>query len=137
MAIYRHIILECGGLSNAQDNQKINIFSPKTLSGDYPPNLECQWTILAPKSSTLNVSLAFMDLENCDLDFYDYIEIYQGFRTSLHLKTKTCKDTVKDFNITGDVTIRFLTDAIYQRPGFKIIVTHVQGIHPSVLFHPF
>ena len=68
-----------------------------------------------------------MDIEDCSINFYDYIEIYQGFRRNLELQTKTCTNTVKNFNITGDVTIRFHSDTIDHRAGFNIIVSNNPG----------
>ena len=82
----------------------------------------------------LQVLLPYMDIEDCYHSFYDYIELLQGFRTSLQLITKTCANTIKDFNITGDVTIRFVSDASQHNTGFTIIVTSTEGMD-RILLH--
>ena len=119
-----------------RNGQSVDIFSPKTASGTYPPNVVCQWAILVPEFAALNVSLAFMDIENCHTKFYDYIEIYQGFRKGLKLRTRTCTNSIKNFNFTGDVTIRFHSDGVDQRKGFHIIVHRIEGGNLSFHFTP-
>ena len=78
----------------------------------------------------LDVALAYMDIEDCSISFYDYIELLEGFRTSLQRITQTCTNTVKDFNLTGDATIRFVSDSSQHRAGFTIIVTSTEGTDP-------
>lgn len=135
LALYRSIISECGGLFSITKGKTISIFSPKTASGFYPPNMNCQWTVMAAQTSILNVSFAYMEIEDCSIKFYDYIEIYQGFRKDLELQAKTCTNTVKNFNITGDVTIRFHSDSSYHRAGFNIIVSDNSGFKFSPWFY--
>ena len=82
---------------------------------------------MATEASTLNVFLDYVDIEGCSLAFYDYIEIYQGFRRGLKLKAKVCSDTINSFNVSGDVTIRFKSDSVVQKSGFRIIVSAMEG----------
>ena len=75
----------------------------------------------------MNISILDMDLEDCDVDFYDYIEVYERFMHNMTLRYKLCKKPSTDLATKGVSGIRFYSDYSKHYRGFKLLVTASQG----------
>ncbi|XP_065066378.1 cubilin-like [Rhopilema esculentum] len=118
---------ECGGISYLHPGQSINITSPNYGNGnDYPSRSYCQWVLIANGTTTLNISILDMDLEDCDVYFYDYIDVYERFMHNMTLRYKLCKKPSTDLATKGVSGIHFHSDSSSNHRGFKLLVAASQ-----------
>ena len=119
-------------------DQKIAVTSPNYMHGSYPSFSSCEWKILANESTVLNISVIYMDLEDCKYAFYDYVRIYRGIDQNRTMITEFCKKPSNDIFITGNATILFKSDGTISKSGFLIAVNAARGkpvffiINPSI-----
>ncbi|XP_075463550.1 embryonic protein UVS.2-like isoform X2 [Ascaphus truei] len=115
--------VQCGGAFYAPTH---NFTSPGYPTGYYP-NLDCSWIITAPAGYkvSLNISDFYLELEmSCR---YDYLQIYDGDKTTSQLMRKYCGSvTVTILVSTGNsMLLKFHSDYSVELRGFQASYTLV------------
>ena len=120
-------VTACGGTFEITYGQYMEVRSPTSEPHSYPPYSSCEWKISANKSTVLNISVIYMDLEDCKYAFYDYVRIYRGIDQNRTMITELCKKPSNDIFITGNATILFKSDGTISKRGFLIAVNAARG----------
>ncbi|KAK6192044.1 hypothetical protein SNE40_003591 [Patella caerulea] len=115
----------CSGVPMAMRSSYGQIVSPGYYTGHYANNLDCQWVIQADLDKVIRLVFSTLDLEFQESCEWDYISIYDG---SLPVGTPLgtyCGGAIPA-NITSsgtDLYIKFTSDRIVTKTGFKLIYT--------------
>ncbi|KAG4066297.1 hypothetical protein HA402_000521 [Bradysia odoriphaga] len=122
------------------------VIESPNFPAQYPDNLQCDWTIIAPRGNKIFVAFSQFEIEESYDDSdetkectFDYVEIVQKKSDDKEVSQseKYCKEMPKDFNSIGDtVVVRYyiqitfglqIQKTILQIPGCGDMFTRPNG----------
>ncbi|XP_046553787.1 bone morphogenetic protein 1-like [Haliotis rubra] len=110
----------CGGALNITTTDYTTITSPN-YPGPYPNNQECSWTIHAATNTNIEAKVRNALFESTSQCTYDFLEIYDGVRTSSSSAGRFCGDDDTDYISSGHIiTVRFHSDSGTRNKGFQM-----------------
>ncbi|KAJ6642438.1 Cubilin like, partial [Pseudolycoriella hygida] len=114
----------CGGRFEVDSHGTI---SSPGAPGNYPPNRDCDWIILAPFGKRIQFQFFTMQLEEHENCAYDFVAIYN--ENGLLLQDFCNTSHPKPFTTPGNyAVVKFHSDETGSDAGFQIHYTVVEGI---------
>ena len=122
------LIDKCETIYHAKESPRV--FSSKNYPGNYEADMDCTWTIKAPRGSELILTILDLQVEGVMGMCKDYIEIFDGsdMKTARHLRVGWFKHICGDglpsivdfFPRSQVVVIRFRSDSLLNERGFQM-----------------
>ncbi|WAQ96492.1 CUBN-like protein, partial [Mya arenaria] len=104
------------------DNGTISSHSGIDHGHNYGKDLDCVWTIEAPKGKMVELTSLMFDIENGGIACnYDWLELFDGNSTNSTSLGRFCGSTFRPISSTQRfLTLNFVTDGSTQQRGFKL-----------------
>ncbi|XP_077347020.1 cubilin isoform X1 [Lithobates pipiens] len=122
---YEASLEECGG----DIDGSTGALSSPNYPNLYPHDRVCDWRIRVPEGRRVTLTfhdLQLQDQQNCD---YDYVAVYNGYRTQSPLLDKFCGNVAPDTVIRSSgntMRVIFVTDGSVSNGGFKATFTSME-----------
>ncbi|KAG6453574.1 hypothetical protein O3G_MSEX008219 [Manduca sexta] len=117
----------CGGEVDASVHGQIS--SPGS-PGKYPPNRDCYWHLTTTLGKRIQLHFFGLDIEAHNNCSHDYLEIFDGERSTDPLLNRYCNSTqpAPIHSAGSELLIHFHSDAFGSGNGFQIAFAPTEGV---------
>lgn len=118
----RPFLLEYKTNCNAIILKPFGIIESPNFPGDYPPNLNCKWKIISPRSNTIKISFSHLSFEESEYDYQpDFLEIIDMKGNEEIKRSRYSQKPLTDITTNGNsVVIKFVSDFSLANSGFRL-----------------
>lgn len=106
------------------------VISSPGSPGNYPPNRDCEWVLIAPPGKRIQFLFYTLMIESHASCEYDYLEIHSGLTILSPSIGKYCNSTIPAPILTpGSTTmVHFHSDGDSSDAGFQMAYSVVEGV---------
>ncbi|KAJ8670094.1 hypothetical protein QAD02_001353 [Eretmocerus hayati] len=108
---------DCGGVYTSEQGE---IVSPGYHTGNYHPDMNCEWEIRLPRGSLVKITWLSFDVERSRNCMFDSVQIYEGPDRESPLVGKYCGTNIPQPIIVNSsrILVRFESDNNLEDKGF-------------------